>query len=153
MSAWRQISEVAAMGLRNVPQRPGSASVIVIGIAGVVGVLVSMLTLGASVADSMRAAGEDDRAIVLRSGIDAESESVIFPAEAQSIANAPGVAQATDGKPAATAEMLAAVNLPRQLDGRANRRSGERRFTATRRRETRDQTHRRPTSSRPACAS
>lgn len=117
MSAWKQICEVAAMGLRNVPQRPGSASVIVIGIAGVVSVLVSMLTLGASVADSMRAAGREDRAIVLRSGIDEEAESVIFPAEAQSIADAPGVALAPDGRAAATAEMLAVVNLPRRLDG------------------------------------
>jgi putative ABC transport system permease protein len=117
MSAIRQVTQVTAMGLRNVPQRLGSASVIVIGIAGVVGVLVSMLTLGASVSDSMRAAGREDRAIVLRNGIDEESESAIFAAEAQAIAGAPGVARAADGKPAATADMLAVVNLSRKFDG------------------------------------
>jgi putative ABC transport system permease protein len=108
---------VTAMSLTTVSQRPGRASVVVIGIAGVVGVLMSLLTLSASVADSTRAAGRDDRAIVLRNGIDNEPESVIFPSEAQAIAEAAGVARTAEGKPAAAAEMLAAVNLPRKLDG------------------------------------
>jgi putative ABC transport system permease protein len=108
---------VTAMSLTTVSQRPGRASVIVIGIAGVVGVLMSLLTLSASVAESTRAAGRDDRAIVLRSGIDNEPESVIFPSEAQAVAEAPGVARTAEGKAAAAAEMLAAVNLPRKLDG------------------------------------
>jgi putative ABC transport system permease protein len=117
MGVFRQMALVTAMGLRTVPQRPGKASVVVIGIAGVVGVLVSMLTLGASVAESTRAAGKEDRAIVLRTGVDQEPESAIFTAEAQTIADAPGVAKAPDGKPAATAEMLATVNLARRFDG------------------------------------
>lgn len=117
MNAFRQMTLVTAMGLRTVPQRPGRASVVVIGIAGVVGVLVSMLTLGASVAESMRAAGREDRAIVLRNGVDHEAESAIFTAEAQTIADAPGVARTEDGKPAASTEVLATVNLPRKLDG------------------------------------
>ena len=117
MSAFRQITLVTAMGLRTVPQRPGRASVVVIGIAGVVGVLVSMLTLGVSIVESTRAAGKEDRAIVLRNGMDKEPESAIFTAEAQTIADAPGVARTADGKPAATAELLATVNVPRKLDG------------------------------------
>jgi putative ABC transport system permease protein len=117
MSALRQMILATAMGLRNVPERPGSASVVVIGIAGVVAVLVSMLTLGSSVAESRRAAGRPDRAIVLRNGIDSEGASALFIAEAQSIASAPGVAKAPDGKPAATEDMLAVVNLQRKLDG------------------------------------
>lgn len=117
MSMLRQMALVTAMGLKSVPQRPGKAGVVVIGIAGVVGVLVSMLTVGASVAETARAAGREDRAIVLRNGAEQEPESVIFTSEAQAIANAPGVAKAPDGKPAATADMLAAVNLPRSLDG------------------------------------
>lgn len=117
MRAFRQMAFVTAMGLRTVPQRPGRASVVVIGIAGVVGVLVSMLTLEASVAESMRAAGREDRAIVLRNGVDHEAESAIFTAEAHTIADAPGVARTEDGKPAASTEALATVNLPRKLDG------------------------------------
>ena len=117
MSAFSQIALVTAMGLSTVPQRPGRASVIVIGIAGVVAVLVSMLTLGSSVTQSMRAAGKENRAIVLREGVDNEADSAIFTAEAQAIADAPGVALTPDGKPAATADMLATVNLARKLDG------------------------------------
>jgi len=116
MSAFRQMALVTAMGLSTLPERPGRASVIVIGIAGVVGVLVSMLTLGASVSESMRAAGRSDRAIVLRNSAEKEHESAIFTAEAQAIADAPGVARTRDGKPAASAELLATVNLPRKLD-------------------------------------
>ena len=117
MSVLRQMTLATAMGLRNVPERPGSASVVVIGIAGVVAVLVSMLALGSSVAESRHAAGRTDRAIVLRNGIDSEGASALFVAEAQSIASAPGVAKTPDGKPAATEDMLAVVNLPRKLDG------------------------------------
>jgi putative ABC transport system permease protein len=117
MSALRQMVLVTAMGLGSVSQRPFRASVVVIGIAGVVGVLISMLTLGASVSDSARAAGKEDRAIVLRNGAENEPESAIFAAEAQAVADAPGVVRTPEGKPAATADLLTTVNLPRQLDG------------------------------------
>ena len=117
MSAFRQMALVTAMGLRSMPERPGRASVVVIGIAGVVGVLVSMLTLGASVVESTRAAGKEDRAIVLRNGVDNEPESALFMSEVQTIANAAGVARTATGKPAATADLIVVVNLPRQLDG------------------------------------
>jgi putative ABC transport system permease protein len=117
MSALKQLALVTAIGLKSVPERPFRSSVVVVGIAGVVGVLISMLTLGASVADSARAAGREDRAIVIRNGVDSEAESAIFSAEAQAIADAPGVARTPEGKPAATADLLATVNLPRKLDG------------------------------------
>ncbi len=117
MSLIKQMTLATAMGFKNVPQRPGSACVVVVGIAGVVAVLVSLLTLGASVADSMRATGRADRAVVLRRGAESEAASALFVAEAQTIAAAPGVAKSAGGKPAATADMLATVNLPRKLDG------------------------------------
>lgn len=117
MGTLRQMLLVTVMGLRTVPQRPGRAGVIVVGIAGVVGVLVSMLSLGTSVAGSMRAAGKENRAVVLRKGADHENESALFPAEAQTIADAAGVARSAEGKAAATAEVVTSVNLFRKLDG------------------------------------
>ena len=42
-----QIREITLMNLRNVPARLGSSSVIVVGIAGVVLVLVSILAMAA----------------------------------------------------------------------------------------------------------
>ena len=43
MSTVTQVREIVLMNLRSIPQRLGASLVIVIGIAGVVGVLVAML--------------------------------------------------------------------------------------------------------------
>jgi putative ABC transport system permease protein len=45
MSALTQIAAVSAMNLRSLPQRIGTSSVVVIGIAGVVAVLISVLAM------------------------------------------------------------------------------------------------------------
>ena len=45
MSALTQIGAVSAMNLRGLPQRMGTSSVVVIGIAGVVAVLISVLAM------------------------------------------------------------------------------------------------------------
>ena len=45
MSAITQIAAVSAMNIRSLPQRIGTSSVVVIGIAGVVAVLISVLAM------------------------------------------------------------------------------------------------------------
>ena len=45
MSALNQIAAVSAMNIRSLPQRLGTSSVVVIGIAGVVAVLLSVLAM------------------------------------------------------------------------------------------------------------
>ena len=45
MHVLKQISAVTLLNLRSVPMRLGASSVVVIGIAGVVGVLVSILAM------------------------------------------------------------------------------------------------------------
>ncbi len=45
MTLFRQIGAVTAMNLRSLPQRVGTSLVIVIGIAGVVAVLISVLAM------------------------------------------------------------------------------------------------------------
>ena len=77
MSVFRQISSVTAMNLRSVPQRIGSSSVIVIGIACVVGVLLSVFALTRSLSDAVLATGSPDRAIVLRAGATGEFSSTL----------------------------------------------------------------------------
>ena len=44
---FKQLAAVISMSLQTLPQRIGASSVIVIGIAGVVAVLVSVLAMGA----------------------------------------------------------------------------------------------------------
>ena len=117
MSVFRQISSVTAMNLRSMPHRIGSSSVIVVGIAGVVGVLLSVFALTRSLSDAVLATGSPDRAIVLRSGATGEFSSTLLVDAVATIKDAPGIARGEDGKPAATADFVAAVNLFRREDG------------------------------------
>jgi putative ABC transport system permease protein len=105
------------MNLRSMPQRIGSSSVIVVGIAGVVGVLLSVFALTRSLSDAVLATGSPDRAIVLRSGATGEFSSTLLVDAVATIKDAPGIARGEDGKPAATADFVAAVNLFRKEDG------------------------------------
>ncbi len=65
---FKQIFEITVLNLRNLPSRLGSSSVIVVGIAGVVGVLVAILAMAVGFAATLERGGADDRAIILRAG-------------------------------------------------------------------------------------
>ena len=70
-----QTLAVTALNLRTIPQRLGSSAVAVIGIAGVVVVLVSVLSIAAGFTAAMRDSGSPTRALVMRSGADSEMTS------------------------------------------------------------------------------
>jgi putative ABC transport system permease protein len=101
------------MGLRTLPQRAGSSSVIVIGIAGVVAVLVSVLAMATGFRHTMADSGRPDRVIVLRGGSDAELNSNLTRGDVDTIANAPGLGKDADGKALLSAEIITVVNLPK----------------------------------------
>jgi putative ABC transport system permease protein len=117
MSVLQQIVSVTAMNLRSLPLRLGSSSVIVIGIAGVVAVILSVFGLTRSLQDALVATGSPDRAVVLRAGATGEISSTLLVDAVATIKNAPGIARSEDGKPAATADFVAAVNLLRKENG------------------------------------
>ena len=54
MKLFRQIAAVTAMNFRSLPQRIGTSSVIVIGIAGVVAVMVSVLAMSTGMIRTMK---------------------------------------------------------------------------------------------------
>lgn len=116
MTTLRQIFAVTGMNLKSVPHRFGGSAVVVIGIAGVVGVLTSVLAMSHGLANTLLQAGHADRAVVLRSGTNNEGASSLGSDAARTIMDAPGVAKAADGGPAASAEMFVAVNLLRKKD-------------------------------------
>lgn len=62
----RQAASVTGVGVSTLKQRLGSSSVVVIGIAGVVGVLVALLAMGEGYAETLQKTGSADTAIVLR---------------------------------------------------------------------------------------
>ncbi|NKF24075.1 ABC transporter permease [Solimonas marina] len=112
----KQTLAVTAMNLKAIPQRLGTSSVIVIGIAGVVAVLVSVLAMAAGFHQTVANSGRDDRALVLRGGSQAEINSVIPRDSVQTILDAPGVRKTAQGKPIGCGEVVTIVNLPRIKD-------------------------------------
>ena len=65
---FKQVLEITIMNLKNLPSRLGSSSVIVVGIAGVVGVLIAILSMAVGFSATLDRGGEEDRGIVLRGG-------------------------------------------------------------------------------------
>jgi putative ABC transport system permease protein len=117
MNALKQITAVTLMNIKSVPQRLGASSVIVIGIAGVVGVLVSILAMVSGLSQMMTSDGRADRAIVVSAGASFETLSNITREATQTILDAPGVKLGTDDKPLASAEALAIIRLPLKRGG------------------------------------
>jgi putative ABC transport system permease protein len=108
----RQASSVTAVGVSTLPQRMAASSVVVIGIAGVVGVLVALLAMAEGYQDTLRRTGSEDTAIVLRGGSAAEVSSVLSNDNVNVIAQAPGIARDEAGKAIASPELVVAANLP-----------------------------------------
>jgi putative ABC transport system permease protein len=111
-----QVASVTKFGLMGVPQRRGSAAAAVIGIAGVVGVLVAVLSMAVGFQRVMNASGSPDSAIVLRSGADSEMVSGFSREDTRVIADSPGLARTADG-PLASAELFVIINLPKRSSG------------------------------------
>jgi putative ABC transport system permease protein len=107
----------AKVGIAGLPQRWGASSVIVVGIAGVVGVLVAMLAMGEGFKATLNRTGSDDTAIILRGGSQAETNSVITRDQVPLISALDGVARDSDGKPLVSPELSQVVNLPSMSDG------------------------------------
>jgi putative ABC transport system permease protein len=110
---FKQLLALTSMGIQTLPQRAGSSSVIVIGIAGVVAVLVSVLAMATGFRHTMADSGRPDRVIVLRGGSDAELNSNLTRSDIDTIANAPGLAKDAGGKAVLSAEIITVVNLPK----------------------------------------
>jgi putative ABC transport system permease protein len=109
MQLLKQIAAVTRLNLRCLPMRLGASSVIVVGIAGVVGVLVSILAMVAGLSQMMSSNGRPDRAIVISTGSSFEMLSNLPRAATWTIKSAPGIRRAADGQALASAETLAVV--------------------------------------------
>ena len=109
----RQVAAVLALGVRTIPQRFSSSAVAIVGIAGVVVVFVSVLSIAAGFGAALEGAGSPRRALVLRSGSDSEMTSGFEGPDADVIKQAPGLAR--DGQnPLASAELYVVIDLPKR---------------------------------------
>ena len=107
-----QVAAVTALNIRTIPQRLGSSGVAIIGIAGVVVVFVSVLSIASGFTAAMQGSGSPTRAIVMRSGADSEMTSGLGGTEVDVIKQAPGIRR--DGQTAvASAELFVIIDLPK----------------------------------------
>ena len=107
-----QTRSVASVGISTLTQRLGSSAVIVVGIAGVVGVLVALLAMAEGYAQTLRNSGSLDTAIVMRGASANEVSSSLSREDIVQIEQAPGLARNAEGKPIISAETVVAANLP-----------------------------------------
>jgi putative ABC transport system permease protein len=104
-----QTIAVTLLGVRTIPQRLGASIVALIGIAGVVVVFVSVLSIGEGFKAALVGAGSPSRAIVMRNGSQSEMTSGLSGAEADLIKQAPGLSMAAN-RPEAAAEMYVIID-------------------------------------------
>src|SRR5262245_51677387 len=112
MSALRQVTHITLVNLASIPRRVGTSLVVVIGVAGVVGVLVSVLALAEGFRHTLASAGRPGRVIMLRAGSDSELASGVARDQAVVLGTLPGVARDAAVGPLASAELNVMVDLP-----------------------------------------
>jgi putative ABC transport system permease protein len=108
-----QTAAVMALNVRTIPRRLSSSAVAIVGIAGVVVVFLSVLSIAAGFAAAMRQSGSDRRALVMRSGADSEMTSVLDGSDVATIMEAPGI-QRDGARPLAAGEMYVIIDLPKK---------------------------------------
>jgi len=111
-----QIFAVTLFSMRSLPQRTGSSAAAMLGIAGVVAVMVGVLSIAQGVLKTMESSAGEENAIVLRSGADSEMMSGLGGEETRIIAEAPGIAR-DESSALASPELFVIINLPMRSTG------------------------------------
>jgi putative ABC transport system permease protein len=105
------------LNLASLKGRIGSALVVVAGVACVVGVLLSMLSVTVGLRQAWQRAGSPDRAIILPGATQAEGNGSISRATVAILKDAPGIARDTKGAAISDAEILTGLAMPRRTGG------------------------------------
>ena len=105
----RQIIIVSLLSLRSLKTRAWQSLVIVVGMACVIGVLLSMLSMTEGMHQAYLRSGDPRAAIVVSRGTDWEINSTLPRDQARMVLTAPGIARAADGSPIADAGVMVAV--------------------------------------------
>jgi putative ABC transport system permease protein len=116
MNVFAQTIRILAVNLRTVPLRLGNSLVIVIGIAGVVAVLASVMAMALGYRATIDSDGRADRAIVIVRGSTSEYESGISRNALPVIEVAAGVRRDADGKPIVSADVVLPAPVIRKSD-------------------------------------
>ena len=110
-----QIFTVTSMNLRNLPQRLGTSSVAVFGVACVVGVFIGVLSMATGFQRTMTNSIAPDMVMIMRSGSASEMSSGMGYDQTQLVDKMPGIQKDGD-KPLSSAELLVIVNIPKKTN-------------------------------------
>ena len=113
MSFIRQVFSITKMNLQSVLQRSGASIVIIVGIAGSVAVMVSLLAMAEGLNSTISNTGQDDRVVILRDGSSGELSSGIGMQEVDIILNSPGVKE-ENGDPLVAGETYSIIDLKKK---------------------------------------
>ena len=111
-----QIFAVTRFSLLSLPQRKGASAAAMLGIAGVVALMVGVLSIAQGVLKTMESSAGDANAIVLRSGADSEMMSGLGGNDTRIIAETPGIDRDQAGA-LASPELFVVINLPMRSTG------------------------------------
>ena len=122
MFGWlKQTAALSSLNLRSLPQRPGTAAVAMSGIAALTGVFAGVLSMASGFEKIMEGSGQEDVALLLRSGSTAELNSRFSSEQADVIRFAPGIARDAAGEPQVSSELFWVVNaVDRSSGGETN---------------------------------
>jgi putative ABC transport system permease protein len=111
-----QIASIVLFNLKTVPQRLGFSASAIFGIAGVVAVMVGVLSIAEGILQTMENSAVPGSVIVLRSGADSEMMSGLTGDDARLIEQGPGIARNDQGA-LASPELFVIINLPKRNTG------------------------------------
>jgi putative ABC transport system permease protein len=117
MRAFRQFAALLDLNIRGLARRPWSSLVIVVGMASVVGVLISLLSFSAGASRTIESMADPTRAIVIRKGRTEEAGQQISREVAAAVVSAPGIKKSADGTPIASIENINLIPVKRRSDG------------------------------------
>ena len=113
----KQIIAVTSMNFKALKGRFWPSLVIVVGMACVVGVMLSMMSFTAGIVSAYAGAGSPSNAIVMSTSAQSEAGSNLPRGNFDTIADSPAVARGSDGKPMADPEILVNIPMVRKADG------------------------------------
>lgn len=113
MSRFSQIREITMMNIASIPDRLGPSLVIVVGIAGVVGVLVALLSMSTGLQQTLGSNGRTDQAVITRGGSNGELSSFLTIGSTTLVKQDPAIARNQDGIAMASGELIVITEVPR----------------------------------------
>jgi putative ABC transport system permease protein len=116
LNSFSQMVSVTWFNLATLPQRIGSSATAVFGIAGVVAVMVGVLSIAEGILRTMQSSAAPENAVVLRSGATSEMMSILLGDDTRVIAEAPGLAR-DQGGALSSPELFVIINLLKKNTG------------------------------------